>query len=704
MLKRDLKFKKSPLKSLEMLGKPILFLFTIFGVIVVTYWYLINNFIHIISSEISQLKFSFPPRHVVKTRRIRKSSDQIVIPKFLISIIILLIIVSAASAFSYWYFLKDLPSPQLLVDSRPSLSTKIFDRNGNLLYKIYKNENRSLIKLDEIPQYVIQATIAAEDKNFYHHHGLSLIGITRAIRNNISCYLSHITCNDSLQGGSTITQQLIKNTLLTPEKTLKRKLSEAVLALVTENLYTKEQILELYLNNIPYGGESYGIEAASQEFLGKSAKYLSLAEASLLAGLPVAPTTLSPFGTTPYMAKIRQQQVLESMVEEKFISENEKIAALNETIAFNPRAVEIKAPHFVMYIKSLLVSEFGEHMVERGGLEVTTTLDLSIQQELQTQIDKELGNLKTMKVGNAAGMVIKPDTGEVLAMIGSQDFFDTENDGQVNVVFMPRQPGSSIKPITYTLALMSGLKPESLINDSPICFVSHGSDDYCPNNYDGRFHGQVSLKTALASSYNIPAVKLLNTLGVMNMVNLGKSMGISTWDDSNRFGLSLTLGGGEVKMYDMAQVYSILAMGGEKVPLYTIESVLDSGGNLLIRNDHRPRTRVIPQDVAVNISSILADPVARAPAFGTHSILNLPGNSVSVKTGTTNNMRDNWTFGYTKELLVATWVGNNDNSPMSKVASGITGASPIWARTMKALLDKEIHENIAKSERTVTSL
>lgn len=610
----------------------------------------------------------------------------------------------------YWFIFRDLPSVHLLSDSPPSLTTRIYDRHGQLLYQIYKDENRTLVKLSDLPKHVIDATLAAEDKNFYHHFGIDPLGILRAVYNNfIGCGLKIGAC--TLQGGSTITQQLIKNTLLTPERTFTRKLKELILSLSAEGIYSKDQILEMYLNQVGYGGTAYGIEQASRQYFGISARDLSLSESAMLAGLPISPTLLSPFGTTPYLGKIRQQQVLESMVAQKMISENDKLTALATPLVFHPQGVEIRAPHFVMYVKDLLVKQLGEDLVARGGLEVTTTLDLKYQDILQNQLNFELAKLSSLHVQNGAGLVLAPKSGEILAMVGSYDFFDPKIDGQVNIILQPRQPGSAIKPITYALALSRGATPATVIDDSPICFVLPGQSDYCPKNYDGRFHGRVTLRTALASSYNIPAIKLLNTYGLESMIALAKRLGITTWDDSSRFGLSLTLGSGEITMLDLASVYSVFASGGLKVPLNSILSIRDPKGSDLVYHPTDPRgvsltgdltesqvgtpkvegdspkySQVLPPAVAYQISSILADPVARAPAFGSNSILNLPGKNIAVKTGTTNNLRDNWTFGYTQDLLVATWVGNNDNSPMSSVASGITGASPIWARTMQTLI------------------
>lgn len=651
MAKRS-KFNSSPiLHSLELLGKPIYFLFTFIVIAGGLCLQLITKLLH--SIKVPRLHFP----------TIRALS---------------VILTIAIGLMAYWYIFRGLPSVKLLSDSPPSLTTRIYDRHGTLLYQIYKDENRSLIHLSDLPLHVIQATLAAEDKNFYHHHGVDLLGVLRAATNNFT--------HGTTQGGSTITQQLVKNVLLTPQKTLTRKLKELVLAVLTERTYSKDQILEMYFNQIPYGGTAYGIEQASLEYFGKSARDLTLAEGTMLAGLPTAPTTLSPYGTNPYLGKIRQQQVLESMVANGYISENEKLSALAVPLVFHPQGISIRAPHFVMYVKDLLVQQYGEGVVSRGGLSVTTSLDLAAQELLQSNITIELTRLARLNVQNGAGLIANPQTGEILAMVGSRDFFDTSHDGQVNVALAPRQPGSAIKPITYTLALSHGLTPSSPLDDSPVCFQLHGQPDYCPKNYDGRFHGRITLRTALASSYNIPAIKLLNTYGLDNMVSLAQQLGITTWQDPSRFGLSLTLGGGEVTLLDLASVYAVFANGGYKVPLSPILTVTDSQGRLIPFSTTLTSTSpVIDPAVAFQINSILSDPAARAPAFGTHSVLNVSAN-VAVKTGTTNNLRDNWTIGYTPNLLVATWVGNNDNSSMSSVASGITGASPIWAHTMQSLL------------------
>ena len=582
-----------------------------------------------------------------------------------------------------WF--RTLPSVHDLERIRPAQSSNIYDRHGELLFQIYQNENRSLVALADIPQPLIQATLAAEDKNFYHHPGIDLLGILRATYKNLACHVFRDTCS-SMQGGSTITQQLVKNTLLAPERTLTRKIKEATLALLVEATYTKDQILEMYLNQVSYGGTAYGIVEASRQYFGKNLAELSLGEMALLAGLPVSPTALSPFGTTPYLSQVREQEVLERMVKSGAITEDQKVQALQTPIVLHPEGIKIRAPHFVMYVKNLLVQTYGEDIVSRGGLRVTTTLDLSYQDILQSEINHELDQLAHLNVQNGAGLVTNPETGEILAMVGSRDFFDTAKGGQVNVTIAQRQPGSSIKPITYALALMSGLHPSSTIEDAPICYHSAGAPDWCPKNYDGAFHGTVTLRTALASSYNIPATKLLNSLGLDNFIEFARKLGITSWQDPTRYGLSLTLGGGEVKMTDMAEVYGTFATGGIHTPLRALLAVKNSEGHELPLPPVAASEAVVPPYVAYQISDILSDNNARAPAFGTRSVLAIKDAQVAVKTGTTNALRDNWTFGYTPNLLVATWVGNNDNTPMSRVASGITGASPIWSRTMTTLL------------------
>jgi len=585
----------------------------------------------------------------------------------------------------YDFVFKDLPSANDLSTQQQNLTTKILDRNGQVLYRIYEDENRTLVPLESVSEHLINATIAIEDKNFYQHFGFSPLGILRALFANAT--------SEKIQGGSTITQQLVKSRLLSNERTLQRKLREILLALVVEGAYEKNEILEMYLNTVPYGGSTYGIEEAAWRYFNKRAIDLNLAESALLAGLPQAPSLYSPFGPNPEVAQARQADVLRRMVEDGYINKEEADEARMEKLQFREDVIDIKAPHFVMYVKKLLANIYGEDLVAKGGLEVRTTLDLNLQEEVQQIVSDEVNRLRNLQITNGAALVTNPKTGEILAMVGGANYFDFAHDGQVNVVVRPRQPGSSIKPLTYSLAFEQGKKPSDLIEDTSITYQIVGSRPYTPRNYDNRFRGKVTLREALASSYNVPAVKLLAELGVQNLINKGRELGISTWTDPSRFGLSLTLGAGEVLMLDMAELYSTFANLGYPVETNAFLEVKDAQGQILYSNNCALNNgncysslKLSPQ-VAYTISDILSDNQARAKAFGLYSVLNIPEQEVAVKTGTTNSMKDNWTIGYTTNRLVATWVGNNDNTPMSYVASGITGASPIWNEIFLLLLD-----------------
>lgn len=584
----------------------------------------------------------------------------------------------------YQFLFKDLPSPMQISTYRPPLSTKIYDQHGELLYTVFDEEDRVLVSLDEISPYLVQATLAIEDDDFYHHWGISFQGMMRALNHNLQ--------NDTIHGGSTITQQLVKNVLLSPERTWKRKMREIILALAVDFKYSKEEILTRYLNQVNYGGSVYGVEQASHWYFHKSANDLTLAESAFLAGLPVAPTAYSPFGPTPELAYQRQQEVLHRMVSEGYIDSQQMEQALAQPLDFRLNRYDIQAPHFVMYVRQLLEEKFGQDMVARGGLEVTTTLDLNVQATAEASVNQELDKLGRLRVSNGAALVTDPRNGAILAMVGSRDYFDSANDGQVNVTLRPRQPGSSIKVVTYTAAFEHGYTPGTILNDSPVVYDIVGSKPYAPRNYDGVFHGQVTAREALASSYNIPAVRLIADLGVSTVVEKGRAMGIESWNDASRFGYSLTLGAGEVTMHDMAQVYGTLANMGYQVDLNPLVEVRSAKGEVLYQNPcwlaNQPcqARQATTELAAYEIVDILSDNRARTPAFGSNSVLNVPNQQVAVKTGTTNSLRDNWTIGFTSDRVVVSWVGNNDNTPMSAVASGITGASPIWRSIMNELI------------------
>lgn len=594
----------------------------------------------------------------------------------------LIILFLAAFVVFYIYILKDLPSPTRLSQNSVSQSTQIFDRNGELLFTIYGNKNQTFIPISEVPLKVQEATIAIEDKDFYKHGAIDIRGI---VRSTIS-----IVFYKRVQGGSTLTQQLVKNSLLSPEQTILRKVKEILLSFATESLYSKKQILEMYLNQTPYGGTAYGIETAAQTFFGKHAKDLTLSESALLAGLPEAPTTYSPFGSHPELAKQRQEQVLRAMFEEKYISKSEYDKAVKEPIKYKDLSNNIKAPHFVLYVKDLLIKKYGEKTVEEGGLKVITSLDMKIQDMAQASVSAEVDDLKYSHVTNGASVVTKPATGEILAMVGSVDYFNTAQDGNVNVTIAQRQPGSSIKPINYATGLVKGYTAATPFIDQKICFPSPGQPNYCPVNYDGKFRGVIQMRYALANSINIPAVKMLKLNGIQSMLDTANAMGIATFGTPDRYGLSLTLGGGEVTMLDMATAYGVFANGGYKINLHPILKVTNGNGKIL--EEYKPPEspifgkKVLPEGVSFIISDILSDNQARSMEFGTNSPLKIDNLPVAVKTGTTNDFRDNWTLGYTPSYVVAVWVGNNDNTPMRGIVSGITGAAPIWHDIMSNLL------------------
>ena len=600
---------------------------------------------------------------------------------------------------------EDLPSPQKLTQRDIEVSTKIYDRNGVLLYKIFENKNRTIVPLQEIPMHIRLATLAAEDAEFYSHPGFSIKGITRAIYKNLT--------KGELTGGSTITQQLVKNALLTSEKTWVRKAKEITLALQVEMSFTKDQILEMYLNEVSYGGTAYGIEEASLQYFGKDVDELSLGQAALLAGLPKSPTKYSPFAN-PSLSLAREKEVLHLMKVNGFINEEQEKDAGDEVLSFANQKTDIKAPHFVMYIRQILEETYGKEMIGKGGLNVVTSLDYEIQKLAEDMVAKEIEKLKPLNVTNGAVVVLNPSTGEILAMVGSHDYFDKEHDGNVNVTLSERQPGSSIKIINYAYALSHGFTPATVIPDIPTTFLIEGQPPYIPKNYDGNYRGNLLLRSAFAESRNIPAVRVLASYGVKNMIELGKKMGITTWDDKNRFGLSLTLGGGEVKLLDLARVYATVANYGKRPQITPIINITNYQNESVYLNPCLSvetakekdfiksvqasevfsktcnEEQVLDPRVAYLLTDILKDNSARAPAFGTFSQLVIPNHKeVAVKTGTSNNLRDNLTIGYNQKYLIAVWVGNNDNSPMARVASGVTGASPIFNKIMSSLLFSE---------------
>lgn len=592
----------------------------------------------------------------------------------------------------FLWFSRDLPTPGKIVESKVKDATRIYDRTGKvMLYSVYEEQNRTYIKLDQMPEHLKNATIAIEDEDFYENKGFSPIAYLRVVKNAI--------LGRGLAGGSTISQQLVKNVLLSNERSLPRKAKELILSIQVNQRFSKDQILELYLNNIPYGGTAVGAEAAAQQYFGKEAKRLDLAESAFIAGLPQSPTAYSPFSGNKYYVD-RTEAVLKQMVANKYITKEESEKALEKikNYKFSQRATAIKAPHFVMYVRELLVRDFGERMVNTGGLQVITTLDYELQKDAEQIVKEEVENLKDYKVGNGAAMITDPKTGEILAMVGSKDYFDEENDGNFNVaVSGKRQPGSSLKPVIYAEGFEKGYTPASVLMDVSTEFPTDDPTEpmYIPVNYSGKFSGPMQVRFALGNSANIPAVKMLAQVGIRDAMQKAYEMGIEEWEPTNEnmrnVGLSLVLGGRETTLFEEMTAYGVFANKGKRQDLRSIMKVTDQKGKTLYEAKEKEGQQVLSEEAAFLISHILLDNNARIAEFGQNSTLRIPGKTVAVKTGTTDEKRDNWTVGYTPSYVVGVWVGNNDYTPMNqRIASGLTGASSIWNKLIRRVLgDKE---------------
>lgn len=583
------------------------------------------------------------------------------------------------------WFAKDLPDPNKVV-RREGFSTKITDRDGATLYELYQDYNRIPVNLDQVSPLLQHATIAVEDKEFYSHQGFSTWGMIRGLLRGIT--------RGRAQGGSTLTQQLVKNVLLTNERSLPRKFKELVLALQIERKFSKDEILQMYLNEAPYGGTAVGIAAASERYFGVEPKDLTLTQAAILAGMPQAPSRYSPYGAdkTAYVA--RTVAVLRRMREDGYITKDEENASVAElpNVVFREQTAALKAPHFVFYVKDQLVELLGEGVVEEGGYTVTTTLDSELQDYAQQAVADEIASLEKVHITNGAALVMNPQNGEILSMVGSKDYFAPDYDGKVNVVMAKRQPGSAIKPVTYATAFAKGYSPATMLLDVPTKFPGAKEGEfYEPKNYDGKYHGPVQLRFALGSSLNIPAVKLLSMVGLKDMLQQAYDMGFDTLEPTTenmkRFGLSVTLGGGEVRLFDLVRAYSAFANGGERIEPVSILKVTKDGKTLFEAKQAK-KQRVLTPEVAFLVNHVLYDNNARLLTFGSNSYLNMSGRSIAVKTGTTNDKRDNWTVGWSTAAVVGVWVGNNDNTAMKEVASGVTGASPIWRKIILKTWEK----------------
>ena len=621
----------------------------------------------------------------------------------------------AVLGLAFWLLLiitkmaKELPSPEQFVNRQISQSTKIYDRTGEtLLYEIHGEEKRTIVSFGEIPDYVKQATIATEDQSFYQHSALDWRAVIRAL-------ITNIIKGKIVQGGSTITQQLAKNAFLTPERTFTRKIKELILAYWIEQRYPKDEILNLYLNQISYGANAYGIEAAAQTYFSKSARDLTLAEAATLAALPKAPSYYSPWGPHKEELEQRKNYTIEQMFNLGFIDKEEKQRAQNSKLEFASQSIgSIKAPHFVMLVRDYLVAQYGEEVVEKGGLKVITTLDWPLQ-ELAEIVIKEGAerNTQLYQGKNAALVAQDPKTGQILALVGSKDYFDVENEGNFNVASQGlRQPGSALKPFAYITAFQKGYSPETIVFDLPTEFSSYSnvcpltninfSDDnplcFHPQNFDGIFRGPVNFRTALAQSINVPSVKVLYLAGLIDTLKTCQDFGLTTLTDPSRYGLSLVLGGGEVKLTEMVNAYSVFAQEGIKHQQSFILEIKDSQARILERYLDQA-TRVVESQYTQIINNILSDIEARSGLF--QNSLNLtvfPDREVALKTGTTNDYKDAWAIGYTPSLVVGVWAGNNNNQPMQKQAGSILAAVPIWHAFMSKALENQPAEFFNKPE------
>ena len=606
-----------------------------------------------------------------------------------------------ASLVLVWISTFKIPSIDTIEERKISQSTKIYDNTGKiLLYDVYQNAKRTLVPFEDISQYIKDAVVSIEDKNFYKHNGFQLKSFLRAV-------IVNALTGQYSQGGSTITQQVVKNSILIGDKTITRKLKEIVLALKLERTISKNQILEMYLNENPYGGTLYGVEEASQAFFGKTSKEVSVAEAAYIAALPQAPSYYSPYGNHRDELEERKNLVLEKMRAGGKITKEENDSAVAEKVTFLPKSnTGIKAPHFVMFVKDYLEKKYGADVLGQGGLRVITTLNFDLQIKAEA-IAKQFAesNERDFNGSNDAFVAIDPKTGGILTMVGSRDYFDKEIDGNFNVTTAHRQPGSTFKPFAYSEAFIKGYTPETVLFDLQTQFSAKCPPDnltsedecYSPQNYDDRFRGPVTLREALAQSINVPSVKTLYLAGVKETLDLAKDMGITGLGNENTYGLTLVLGGGEVSLLDMTSAYGVFATEGLRVPYTSILKVEDAKARVLEEIKPKPY-RVIDAEITRKISDILTDNVARTPLYGANSVIYFPGRDVAVKTGTTNNYKDAWIIGYTPSVVVGTWAGNNDNTPMAKKVSGLIVA-PMWRAFMDEVLKTVPGEEFVKPQK-----
>ncbi|MBI4458104.1 transglycosylase domain-containing protein, partial [Candidatus Uhrbacteria bacterium] len=578
------------------------------------------------------------------------------------AVVVFVALFSAASIAGiglFAYFAAQLPDPEKIIARSVPETTTIYDRTGkNILYQVHSGQKRTVVELDDIAPVMRQATVAIEDKRFYTDRAIDIRGIMRSV-------LQNIVAGRKVQGGSTITQQFIKNSILTKEKTYTRKIKELVLAYELERRFTKDQILKFYLNEIPYDSVAFGVESASQAFFGKAAKDLTLAESAMLAAVPKATTYYSPYGNHRKELTERVHLVLDLMVEQGYIGAEQAAEAKKDDVVARvlPRRESITAPHFVFYVKDALADIFGEQEVERAGLKVITTLDMTKQTLAEKILEENKDALKKWKASTAALAAIDPKTGEILTMVGSADYFDDAINGKYNALLGRLQPGSSIKPIVYAASFEKGYTPDTVLDDVATVFKSVPKD-YTPSNYDGKEHGLVTARQALAGSLNIPAVKMLYLTGIDRFTDFARKLGYTTFEDKSKFGLSLVLGGAEIRPIEHIAAFSAFAQDGNLAPTKAILRVEDRDGNVLFDNTVAGAQKVFEPEIARQINSIMSDNAARAFIFGEQNYLTLGDRPVAAKTGTTNDYKDAWAIGYTPSLVTGVWVGNAKGTAM----------------------------------------
>lgn len=602
---------------------------------------------------------------------------------------IVLIIVLAGGLTGYVLVVaKNLPDPRLFEQRQINQSTKIYDRTGKiLLYEIHGEEKRTVIPFDEIPNHVKQATLVIEDSQFYNHSAFDWRSIIRAMAINLSR-------GKILQGGSTITQQLAKNAFLTPERTLRRKIKELILSFQLEKKYSKDEIFELYLNQIPYGSNTYGIESAAQTFFSKHAEDLTLAESALLASLPKAPSYYSPYGAHADELITRKNNILEQLKLAGYIDEEEERRTRSQKLEFAQQTSSIRAPHFVIAIQEYLNNKYGEDFIQRAGLKVISTLDWELQQLAETVVAEGAAKNNQLYGGGNSSLVAQDaKTGQILALVGSKDYFDMENDGNFNVAIQGlRQPGSAIKPFAYITAFKKGYTADTIVFDAPTNFDTTGNKPYEPQNFDNRFRGPVTFREGLGQSINVPSVKVLYLAGIADTLKTAADFGITTLTEKSRYGLSLALGGGEVKLIELVGAYSVFAQEGIKHRQALILEIKDVNNNIIEKYKDDSQKIIEPLYPRM-INDILSDVEVRKALYQNSLYLTIfPDQEVALKTGTTNDYRDAWAIGYTPSLVVGVWSGNNDNTPMRQQGSSILAALPIWHNFLETALKKQPRE------------